>query len=110
MSLKIIRKQPAEVIDVDCNFDRFFAADATQGDYILSAAVTVDPTGTLVLGPTPRPVYEIVAGKTDGIAAHRIKVWAGAGTSGVSYKVTVLATMNSGRIEEQDFTIRVQAV
>ncbi len=109
MSLKIIRKQPDEVIDVDVNFDRFFAADATQGDYILSAAVTVQ-TGTLVLGPDARPDYEIVPGKTDGIAAHRIKVWLGAGTSGVSYKVTVLATMNSGRIEEQDFTVRVQAV
>lgn len=109
MSLQTLRKQPSEVHDADVRFDKYFSDDATQGDYIVSAVVTVEPAG-LVLGPTPRPIYSIIPGPIDGIAAHAVKVWYGGGTSGVSYKITVLATTNAGRIEEEDFTVRVQAV
>lgn len=114
-SLKTFRKQPAEIKDVDWNLDSFLDTPTTSGDYVASATVTVvsgntGGAGDLVLGPGTLPDLQILAGKTSGIAGQRIKVWFGAGTNGITYKLTVIATLNSGRVEEKDFQVRVQEI
>lgn len=113
-SLKTLRKQPSEIEHYDVNFDRYFAS-VEAGDYIQSATVLIVSGNTLlptdlVLGPGLRPDFEILAGATDNIPAHRIKVWVGDGTNGVTYKITVLATLFSGARKEADFLIRVQEI
>jgi len=42
------------------------------------------------------------------IDGTRVKVFANAGTDGVTYKVTVTMTTASGRIKQDEFTVRVK--
>lgn len=114
-SVRTFRKQPSEVKDYDWDLDTFLDTPVTQGDYVTGVVVTVvsgntGGAGDLVLGPGLLPDFSILAGTTSGVAAQRVKVWVGAGTNGVTYKLRILATLNSGRVEEKDFQIRVQEV
>jgi hypothetical protein len=85
--------QPRERWDFDADFatDRGFP----DGDYIVSAAVTVAP-----LGPTVTCVFPA--------QSRVVKVWFSGGTNAVSYKVTVLASSNDGRIREVELLIKVK--
>lgn len=110
--MSVFQKQPNEVRSVDVHFDRW-ARDANDGDYVLSATVAVTAgntggPGDLVIGPGALPDFTILPGLESGIAAQRVKVWVGAGTSGRRYKVTLLASMQSGNTLETDFTIAVR--
>lgn len=112
MSSAVFQKQPSEVRSVDVNFDRW-ARGANDNDYVTSATVSVTAGNTgdpndLVIGPGALPDFTILPGLESGIAAQRVKVWVGAGLTGVRYKVTLIATMHSGNVLETDFTIAVR--
>ena len=93
-------KQPAEVLDYDIDFSEFLA----DGDTLVSVGdpavpsplnVVVTPAG-LALGPTCE------------LGGVGIKQWLSGGTAGTTYKVTVTATSNAGRIKQVEFVIRVK--
>lgn len=93
-------KQPAEVLDYDIDFSEFLP----EGDALSFAGdppvptpldVVVSPSG-LTLGPT-----FVVGGKI-------IKQWLSGGTDGTTYKVTVTATSNAGRVKQIEFSVRVK--
>jgi hypothetical protein len=114
-SVRTLTKQPSEVIDVDWNLDKFLDTPTTNGDYVTGVTVVVSSAtdgvpANLLLGPGTLPETQILAGKTSGLAGQRVKVWLGGGLNGVTYKITVVATLNSLRVNELDFQIRVREI
>jgi len=100
MNLGRFPKQPAEVLDYDIDFSEFLA----DGDTLTSVGdppvpspldVVVSPSG-LTLGPT------VVVGN------KIIKQWLSGGADGVTYKITVTATSNAGRVKQVEFYVRVK--
>lgn len=100
MNLGRFLKQPAETLDYDIDFTEFLA----DGDSLVTAGdppvpspkdVVVSPSG-LTLGPTV-----VIGGK-------KIKQWLSGGTDGVTYKITITATSNAGRVKQVEFTVRVK--
>lgn len=87
--LSTVKQQPADRRDYDIDFSQFFPAD----DTIVAAAVSVTPTGPLV---------------TRAFQGNTVKVWFSEGTDGTTYKVTVLATTNDGRIKEVELKVKVK--
>lgn len=88
-AIATVRQQPNDIRDYDISFDEWFPT----GDVITTATVTVSPTGpTVTAAEQPRLV----------------KVWFGGGTTGVTYKVTLLATTNDGRAKEVELKVRVK--
>ncbi len=95
-------KQPADVLDYDIDLRRWFKTLPT--DEVASVTVeVVEGDGVLVVGPAPHPGSVIF-----GAAKQQIKVWLGAGTDGVTYKLRVTATTLQDRVKEIDFKIRVR--
>jgi hypothetical protein len=95
-------KQPADVLDYDIDLRRWFKT--LSNDEVVSAAVEVtEGDGALTVGPAPHPEAVIF-----GDARQQIKVWLGAGTDGVTYKIRVTATTQQDRIKEIDFKLRVR--
>lgn len=93
-------KQPAETLDYDIDFSEFLS----DGDTLVATGnppvpspldVTVSPSG-LTLGPT------------FVIDQKKIKQWVSGGTDGISYKITLTATSNGGRVKQVEFVIRVK--
>lgn len=95
-------KQPADVLDYDIDLRRWFKT--LPNDEVVAAAVEVtEGDGVLVAGPAPHPEAVIF-----GDARQQIKVWLGAGTDGVTYKLRVTATTQQDRVKEIDFKLRVR--
>ena len=90
-----VKQQPNDVQDYDIDFSDWFPTD----DVITAATVTADPAM-----PTP-PLRSVSPdGKT-------VKVWVFAGgTSGVTYKITVLATTNDNRAKEAELKVKIKEV
>lgn len=86
-------KQPADVQDYDVDFSDY-CNGFTPPDTLFSQVVTAEPG--ITLSPAPSR------------AGNVVKVWVTGGTSGVSYKVTVLATTNAGRKKEVEFVVKVK--
>jgi hypothetical protein len=93
-------KQPAETMDYDISFAEYF----NDGDTLVAVgtppvpnplSVTVSPAG-LTFGPT------FVLGGTT------IKQWVSGGVNGVSYKITITATSNAGRVKQVEFVVKVK--
>ena len=95
-------KQPTEVKDYDINSVDFF--EGTDDFWVLASfvidSITVPP---LEIGPTPLADYELV-----GTPPQIVKVWVGGGLDGEKYKVTALLTSDAGRVEEEEFYVKVK--
>lgn len=85
-------KQPDEVLDYDVDFDEWFSNRTdTPSSYTVDAE-----TGITVV--------------SDDLVDNTVRVVLGGGTSGESYKVTVLLTTSDGIVKEADFVVKVKAV
>jgi hypothetical protein len=109
--MKTFTKQPAEVRDVDIRFGAYF--DALGGDTISSVEVEVTSgntggAGDLVFGPGALPSTVLTADIDTGTAEQTVKVWIGAGTTAITYVVTMTMTSVAGRVREVDFRVRVK--
>lgn len=85
--------QPDERLDADFDFAKFL----TDGDELVSATASVSPVGELTVSV---PV----------IVGQRVKVWLEDGISGKTYKVTVTATTQAGRIKQDELRVRVKEI
>ena len=100
--MKRFYKQPTEVKDYDINSVDFFEDIV---DEWASATFSID-NGTvppLEIGPGALADYELV-----GTPPQVVKVWIGGGKDGEKYIVTALLTSDAGRVEEEEFTIKVK--
>ena len=84
-------KQPADRLDYDISFEDWLP----EGDFVETATASVSPTGELAID-------DIL------VLSPLVKVWLSDGLNGGSYKVTVTATTNQGRVKETDFKVRVR--
>lgn len=92
--LGTINKQPREKLDFDVSY-----ATVLQGrsDTIASTTVEVTPVGLTVPA-------------TGQLAGNIAKVTVAAGTTGTTYKVTVIATTTAGLIYEDEVNVIVEDV
>jgi hypothetical protein len=90
MKLGQFIKQPGERESYTVNYEN----DLTEGDNVMTAAVTVTPVGMTV---DPVNVFD-----------PRVRFWASGGINGVSYKVTLTVTTADGRVLEDEVTIKVK--
>ena len=99
---KTFYKQPSEVKDYDINSEDFFEG---LTDFWVSAVITVDNVTVppLEIGPGALAEYDLT-----GDPAQTCKIWAGGGLDGEKYKITAVLTSNVGRIEEEEFYIKVK--
>lgn len=89
--LAVMTKQPSDHLDYDVDFSRWIP----DGDTILTVETAVDkPDGVTVPSVT--------------VASPIVKVWLEGGVTGETYKITVKAATNDGRVKEVDFQIRVK--
>lgn len=101
MILGTFDKQPADSLDYDISFAAILDGSdtlASIGDPPVPSplSVTATPSG-LTIGPT----FVIENGKT-------IKQWLSGGVNRITYKVTVTATTNAGRVKQVEFVVRVK--
>lgn len=83
-------QQPAERLDYDINYSAWLVGT----DAIASVAYNVEPAGQLDIAPFN--------------SSPRIKLWASGGQNNVTYKITVTATTDDGRIKQVEFKIKVK--
>jgi len=91
--LGTITKQPREVIDFDVDYT---TALANRPSILQSATSEVTPAGLTL---TSTAVYT---------NANKVKVIVSGGTSGTTYKVTVLTTTNDGLTYEDEANVIVE--
>lgn len=84
-------KQPAERLDYDIHYDKWFG-DST--DTVTGATVVVRPNTMLATAQVGSPTS--------------IKVWCEGGTDGQEYSVEVTTTTDAGRIIQDELTIICQ--
>ncbi len=82
-------KHPDDRLDYDVNF-----TDDLPNDTIFDASATVDPAGLIV--------------DTVDILGLVAKVWLSGGIDGQTYRVSVAAAAESGRIKEKTLVISVR--
>jgi hypothetical protein len=91
-------KQPAEREAYAIEYED----DLASGDTILiSPVITVAQIGSAA---DPTPLLLDATDTTD----TRATMWLSGGTNGVSYKVTVTTTTNSGRILQDEFILKIK--
>lgn len=95
-------KQPREVTDYDIDSEEYFEDIDDEWDTVSIEIdnVTVPP---LEAGPGALAEYELI-----GDPKHTVKIWIGGGLHREKYKVTVLMTSVSGRVEEEEFFVKVK--
>lgn len=86
----VVEKTPVEVKDVDLLYHRFLK----DSDVVQSAVATITG-GTAVVGSVE-------------VATEQVKVWISGGDDGDDSHVSVVATTEQGRVEEQCFRLRVR--
>jgi hypothetical protein len=91
LKLGTYEKQPRERESYTIEYDD----DLTSGDSIASAVAEVQPTGGMVIDD----VHTF---------PNRVRFWAAGGTDKTTYKVTIIATTDDGRVLEDEVTIRVK--
>lgn len=99
MNLGKFDKQPADVKDYPIDYSDWLgeiAGGDTLVDADASVICTTDPTNTAL-------TVDSVTVSAKGLA-----VWLSGGTSGQTYKVTVLAQTAGGRRDENELTVRVK--
>lgn len=90
MALKKYPKQPAEVLDYDFNFTRWFKG---KTDSISTWTYTIDPGISVI---------------TQVRSGNVIKLVVAGGTSGQTYKLTVRMTSVAGLVKEKEILIVVK--
>lgn len=89
--LGTVYKQPGEFESYTVNYED----DLATGDSVVSATSSLSsPTGLTISDVT--------------VANPRVRFWAAGGVDDVSYKVTITSTTLSGRILEDEVTIKVE--
>lgn len=97
MILATITQQPNDRIDYDVDFSEWFPV----GDIVNDAMVTVSPVGLSVNSSVTHP---------------RVKVWVTGGTTGSTYKITVLGKAsvtltepgNANRYKEVELKVKIK--
>ena len=92
MILGKVTKQPVDELDYDVDYSAWLG---TSGDVLASCAVTVAPTGSLEIATT-------------SVQPTMLKFWLSGGTAGTSYKLTINATTNGGRIKQDEVRVAVK--
>lgn len=85
-------KQPDEILDYDVDYSDWFSSRA---DTPASHSVVAEAGITKV---------------SDALTGSTVRVVLSGGTSGESYKITVLLTTSDGIVKEADFVVKVKAV
>lgn len=83
------QQQPADRRDYDIDFSEWWPPD----DYVVAATIAVAPVGPAV---------------SRAFQGTVVKVWFNGGVSGTTYKVTIVATSNDGRIKEVELKMKVK--
>lgn len=103
MILGRYQKQPVEVMDYDTDFSPFL----DDGDTLVT-------TGTGPFTPVPLnvtfsgPDTALVLGSSFVINGTVFKQWISGGTNLATYKVTITATTNAGRVKQTEFTVKIK--
>lgn len=88
--LGIATKQPVDVLDYDVDFEKWMP----DGDALSLASAVADDAGITI------DDVEVIG--------TVVRVWVSGGSDGVTYKITVTATTNDGRVKEEDFKLRIR--
>ncbi len=83
------KQQPSETLDYDIDFSDWLPA----GDVITTVQLSVDQAGLTL---------------SYALQSPKVKVWCSGGTNGITYKITVKATTNDGRVKEVEFKLKVK--
>lgn len=88
-------KQPVEKLDFDVSYEDWL----TPGDGITAAnvVITIDPPGLVC------PFHTVSGGNI-------VKVWLTEGADGVTYRVTLTAETDDGRIKQDEFKVKVKEI
>lgn len=99
---KTFYKQPSEIKDYDIDSTDYFEG---IDDEWASAAITFDNVTVppLEIGPGSLGDYDLI-----GTPAQVVKIWIGGGLDGERYKVTAVLTSTAGRVEEEEFFVKVK--
>jgi hypothetical protein len=102
--MKTFYKQPSEVVDYDINSVDYFSgiSDEWTSAVISIDTVTVPP---LEAGPGALSEYDLI-----GDPKQVVKIWLGGGLNGTRYKVTAVLTSVAGRVEEEEFYLKVKEI
>lgn len=92
--MQTLQKQSADRLDYDVDYSNFIPEDDTITT-VTAVVEAIDPLTDLVVDSA-------------SVASPIVKVWLSSGLNGSTYKITVTASTNGGRIKEQDFKIRVR--
>lgn len=92
MKLGTFSKQPVEIKDYDIDYTKWMPA----GDAIQSVTAAIAPTG-LTMGSV----------LVNGLV---VKIWLSGGTNGSTYKITVNVTTTGGRLQQDEFFIKVKEI
>ena len=92
MILGTFLKQPAETLDYDIDYSQWMV----PGDAIGAATATPDGTGLEVVS-----VF---------INQQSVKLWVRGGNAGTTYKITITATTDDGRIKQDEIKIKVKEI
>jgi hypothetical protein len=92
MKLGTFTKQPVEIKDYDIDYTKWMPV----GDSIQSVTASISPAG-LTLGSV----------LVNGLV---VKIWLSGGTNGLSYKITVNVTTTGGRLQQDEFFIKVKEI
>ena len=92
--LSSFTKQPREILDFDIDYSTVLAG---RTDTIVTKVVEVAPTGQLTI-------------VSSNIIGNIIKVIVSSGNTGITYKVTVLATSTAGLVYEDEVNVLVEEV
>lgn len=91
--LSSFTKQPREIVDFDIDYSTVLSG---RTDTLSTKTVEVSPAGLTIVSST--------------ITGNKIKVIVSLGTTGVTYKVTTLATTTAGLVYEDEVNILVEEV
>lgn len=86
-----VRQQPRDQLDYDIDFTDWLY----EGDFMVDAYAYVDIEGELEAAQCT-------------VANRIVKVWVRYGIDAQTYKVSLVATSNQGRIKEVDFKVRIK--
>lgn len=92
-----VRKRDDDRLDYDVDFERWLS----DGDTVTSADAVAE-----IVSNDASAVTDLVVDSVQ-VFDTVVKVWLSAGTTGKTYRVTVTATTQDGRVKEQPFIIRV---
>ena len=103
MILGRYQKQPVEVMDYDVDFAPFL----DDGDTLVTSGAgpfIPVPLNVVVSGPDTA----LVLGSSFVLNGVVFKQWLSAGTNLATYKVTITATTNAGRVKQIEFTVKIK--